>query len=69
MVNWSWEDGKHEDDSYQLPQSLQRKEVCVCVREAWLTGHSYEGKLRGFLYRRIGAFDSLLLCCSLGLDS
>lgn len=61
MVNWSWEDRKHEDDSYQLPWSLQRTAVIlyVCEREAWLTGHSYEGKLRGFLYRRTGAFDSL----------
>ena len=55
------EDRKHEDDSYQLPRSLQRTSVilCVCEREAWLIGHKYEGKLRGFLYSRIGAFDSL----------
>lgn len=60
---WSWEDRKHEDDSYQLPRSLQRTSVilyvCVSEGEAWLIGHSHESKLRGFLYRRIGAFDSL----------
>lgn len=58
--------GRQKAWRWQLPASRVFAEdcshpLCVCVseREAWLTGHSYEGKLRGFLYRRIGTFDSL----------